>query len=87
MCICVFSTHDKNQYNIIFAMCVLSPVWFFETPWTIAPQVLCPWNSPGKNTGMGFHLLLQGDLPDPGIKPTSPALLALVGGSFTTAAC
>ena len=25
---------------------------------------------------MGHHLLLQGDLPDPGIKPRSPALPA-----------
>ena len=23
-------------------------------------RVLCPWNSPGKNTGMGCHSLLQG---------------------------
>ena len=22
--------------------------------------ILCPWDSPGKNTGVGFHLLLQG---------------------------
>ena len=22
-------------------------------------QLLCPWDSPGKNTGMGFHFLLQ----------------------------
>ena len=26
---------------------------------------------PGKNIGMGCHFLLQGDLPDPGIKPMS----------------
>ena len=31
-------------------------------------------DSPGKNTGVGCHALLQGDLPDPGIKPGSPAL-------------
>ena len=36
--------------------------------------VFCPWNSPGKNTGMGSHSLLWGNLPNPGIKPTSPAL-------------
>ena len=24
----------------------------FTTPWTVACQVLCPWNSPGKNTGV-----------------------------------
>ena len=29
-------------------------------PWTIACQVLCPWNSPGKSTGVGSHFLLQG---------------------------
>ena len=23
-----------------------------------------PWNSPGQNTGVGFHSLLQGDLPN-----------------------
>ena len=29
------------------------------TPWTVACQVLCPWSSPGKNTGVGYHFLLQ----------------------------
>ena len=29
---------------------------------------------PSKHTGVGFHFLLQGNLPNPGIKPTSPAL-------------
>ena len=24
---------------------------------------LCPWNSPGKNTGVGWHSLLQGIFP------------------------
>ena len=33
-----------------------------------------PWNSPGQNTGVGSLSLLQGDLPNPGIKPGSPAL-------------
>ena len=33
---------------------------------------LCPWNSPGKNTGVGCHCLLPGDLPNPGIKPRFP---------------
>ena len=31
------------------------------TPWTAAyPWILCPWDSPGKNTGVGCHFLLQG---------------------------
>ena len=26
-------------------------------------RLLCPWNSPGKNTGVGIHALLQGIHP------------------------
>ena len=33
-------------------------------------------NSPGKNTGVGNHVLLQGNLPNPGIEPRSPAFQA-----------
>ena len=29
-----------------------------------------------KNTGVGCHSHLQGDLPDPGVKPRSPLLQA-----------
>ena len=41
------------------------------------PGFLCPWDSPGKNTGVGCHALLQGDLPDRGIEPASPVTPAL----------
>ena len=34
----------------------------------------CPWNFPGKNTGVGSLSLLEGNLPNPGIEPTFPAL-------------
>ena len=40
-----------------------------------------PWNSPGQNTGVSSLPLLQGNLPNPGIEPRSPAL---TGGFFTT---
>ena len=40
-------------------------------------RLLCPWDSPGKNTGVGCHDLLQGDLPDPGTEPESPVSSAL----------
>ena len=40
------------------------------------PGSFCPWNSPGKNTGMGSHSLLQKGHPDQGIKPESSAFLA-----------
>ena len=39
--------------------------------WTVACQAPCPWDSPGRNTGVGNH-----SLPGPGVKPRSPALQA-----------
>ena len=39
-------------------------------------RLLCPWNSPGKNTGVGLPFPSPGDLPDLGIEPMSPALQA-----------
>ena len=59
-------------------MCVLSCVRLFVTPWTVA-GLLCPWGFPGKNTGVGFHFLLQGGLPNPGIEPA----FSLAGVFFT----
>ena len=37
-------------------------------------RLLCPWNSLGKNTGVGSHFLSLGDLPNALIEPRSPAL-------------
>ena len=37
----------------------LSHVWLFVTPWTVACQLLCPGNSPGNNTVVSSHSLLQ----------------------------
>ena len=34
---------------------------------TLCDPVVCPWNSPGKNTGMGCHFLLQGIFPTHGL--------------------
>ena len=43
-------------------------------------RLLCPWDFPGKNTGAGFHVLLQGIF----LTGIEPASLALAGG-FSTA--
>ena len=45
---------------------------------------LCPWNFPGMNIGEGLTFSSLGDLPDPGIKPRSPALQvdSLLSGIF-----
>ena len=54
---------------------LLSRVWLFATPWTVAcTRLLCPWDFLGKSTGVGCYFLPQGIFPDPGIEPRSPAL-------------
>ena len=47
-------------------------------------MILCPWDSPGKNTTVGWHFPPRGDLPNPGIEPASLTSLALASGFFTT---
>ena len=38
----------------------------FETLWSIARRLLCPWASPGNNTRVGCHALLQRIFPTQG---------------------
>ena len=48
------------QLNIFITLCA--------TPWTL----YSPWNSPGQNTGVGCHALLQGIFPTQGSNPGLP---------------
>ena len=50
-------------------------------PWTVPMRLLCPWDSPVKNTGVGSHSLLQRILP---IQRLNPGLLLLATEFFTT---
>ena len=43
---------------------LLSHVRLFEPS-----RLLCPWNFPGKNTGMGCHFFLQEIFPNKGLNP------------------
>ena len=47
-------------------------------------RLLCPWNVPGKNTGVGCRFLLQGIFPTQGSNPLlpSPAFNLLQAGSL-----
>ena len=47
-------------------------------------RFLCPWNFPGKNTGVGCPP--PGDLPDRGTKPVSLVSSELSGIFFTNCA-
>ena len=45
--------------NAAAAPCRFSRVWLCATPYSAAHQVPHPWDSPGKNTGVGCLFLLQ----------------------------
>ena len=47
-------------------------------------RLLCPWDSPGKNIGVGFYFLLQGIFPTQRANPASLTSPALAGAFFTT---
>ena len=61
-----------------------SRVRLFVTPWTVVRQAPLSMGFSRQECWSGLPLSLPGDLPDPGIKPTS-ASPALAGGFFTTA--
>ena len=58
-------------------MCwLLSCFWFFETPWTVAHQVPLSMEFCRHKYWSRLTFPSPGDLPNPGIKPRSPALQA-----------
>ena len=60
---------------------LVTQLCFFATPWTVACQAPLSMGFPRQEYWSGFPFSSPGDLPDPGIKPASPAL---AGGFFTT---
>ena len=55
-------TEEPGRQCLLLLLSHFSHVRFFATPWTPEGSIrlLCPWNSPGKNIGVGCHALLQG---------------------------
>ena len=49
-----------------------------------SPRLCYPWNSPGKNTGVGCHFLLQGIFPTEGLNLVHLCLLHWWAGSLPT---
>ena len=58
MCVCVLSCFSCVQLCVIVG---LHPA-----------RLLCPWDSLGKNTGVGCHFLLQEIFPTQGLNPGLP---------------
>ena len=76
-------THNNVNCQMSIEVCYCYLVQLFSDPMdcTLPGSSIHGISTPGKNTRVGCHFLLQGNLPDPGIKPASPAL---AGGFFTT---
>ena len=49
----------KNPKVFTILLSHFSHVQLCATPWMVAQQAPRPWDSPGKNTGVGCHFLLQ----------------------------
>ena len=70
-------------------VCMLScfsRIQLFVTPWTLARQPPLSMGFSRQEYWSGLPCPPPGDLPNPGIKPTSLASPALAGGFFTTSA-
>ena len=66
----------KRIYTVFIVCCLVAKACLILLPphglWPA--RHLCPWDFPGKNIGVSSHSPSPGDLPDPGIEPTSSAL-------------
>ena len=61
-----------------------SHVWLFATPWAVTHQAPLSLGFSRQEHWRGLLFPSLGDLPDPGIKPTSPALPSLEANSLPT---
>ena len=67
-----------------YIVCMLSCVWLFVTPWTTTHQAPVSMEFSRQEYWTGLPFSIPEDLPNPGIKPTSPKSPASGGGFFTT---
>ena len=76
---------SRKPTYCFYLVCVrgqsLSHVWLFTTPWTGALEAPLSMEFSRQECWSGLPFPTPGDLPDPGVKSASPAL---VGGFFTT---
>ena len=65
--------------------CAFSCIRFFAPPWTVAHQAPLSMKFSQQEYWSGLTFPSPGDIPDPGIEPTSLMSPALAGRFFTTA--
>ena len=73
----------RSPHGLVLSTYVLSHfsrVWLFVNQWTVAPQALLPVEFSRQEYWSGLPCPSPGDLPDPGVKPTSLTSPSLAGG-------
>ena len=63
---------EKAGVNKI-CCCLVAQLTLLQSHGLEPTRFLRPWDFPVRNIGVGCHFLLQGNLPNPGIKPAAPA--------------
>ena len=82
---CYFMGDSSMHFDkLMCALSHFSHVWFCATLWTIASQAPLSMGFSRQECWSGLPRPPPGDLPDPGIKPTSLTSSALAGESSTT---
>ena len=81
----MFPEQPHVDRSVCVCVRLLNPVQLFATPWTVARQAPLSMRFPRQESWSGLPCPPPGDLPDPGIEPTSVASPALAGGFFITA--
>jgi len=81
-CVIYLKIYVSREYNgrIYCSIAQSCPTNCFATPWIVAHQISLFTRFPRQQYWSGLPFPSPGDLPDPGIEPTSPAL---AGGVFT----
>ena len=88
----VMNLELSNILHSVPIMCLCVCGKLFQSCLTLWPhglqpaRLLCPWDSPGKNTGVGCQALLQEICPTQGSKPPSLISPALANRFFTPSA-
>ena len=79
-CLLAMSSHSQRKEQgsslVVLKVKSFSRVRLFATPWTVAYQASLSMGFSRQEYWSGLPFPSPGDLPDPGIKPRSPALQA-----------
>ena len=89
----IVQLHATHLFLLSLCVCVYACAKSFQSCLTLSQlhglqptRLLCPWDSPDKNTGVGWHAFLQGIFPTHGSIPHLLGLPTLAGELFTTSA-